>query len=790
MSSKEGKKDSFGEKFCDLELTNDEVERLKKCMEDEKFRGLFKEYAEEISNPENRKRYEEEITMLEKERGMDVKFINPNPGHVMKTTLNGKEKCFINICTNEALGKPKSQASVQGSTKGMQWAIPHSVSQARNDIDRAGNKCVVYDVVFHPDTYYMCTKNERFKKMIHDTALDAVERRFDITLDKNNLKFPNIKFKGTPISSVIRTPSDKSKDDGSTTNGPPTTDWMMKSKLQSGLKSNADTQIKTKNSEKIEKELNIKTIVPDYTITHRGYFDMQDFSMVPGCKNLSSRPKELIISVNLPKITAANSVNLEVFEKRLKLKSAEPVKYQLDVALPHPVDESKGCAKFDKSQRKLLVTLEVLEPPPIPQIIPMLKDDRLTEYAKKKAALTTEQKQAEEKAKVKKPKFTEDNRIHYQQGINYRDDDDDEEEENGDEVEEKEFDRSTLPLVHTSKYLVEMIYKHEEGLLRKCPQYIYFQDDEYVSIVIDVSHIFKESIWYVIYDDKLQFVCLSECIEGEMVNSLISLWVFFDDGNLADPSRSRIDISASNVVINLRKSKTGIKWNKMMAGIDPHNLHTRLFATNRNICDLYTMTQKQGQDYQPAPFHVCKANKNEKDFLVLEIEPKNNPKSAKTPKENGQSKDESSKKHQQDNNKSEAKSNKEKSAPKTNDDGKQKKKQQPPQTPTPTTTQANGDNNHRQARVRNLGEQLRELKLNDNDTKHQDAADTDSDDELCEAGEPQITNGTSTTEPPSTRLVIEHKNGVGDKKEIVDNHKSSSAVKLSTSKLAFQLDDN
>ena len=55
---------------------------------------------------------------------------------------------------------------------------------------------MVYDVVFHPDTYYMLTKNERFKQMIHDTAIDAVERRFEITLDKDNVKAPKMKFKG------------------------------------------------------------------------------------------------------------------------------------------------------------------------------------------------------------------------------------------------------------------------------------------------------------------------------------------------------------------------------------------------------------------------------------------------------------------------------------------------------------------------------------------------------------------------------------------------------------------
>lgn len=42
----------------------------------------------------------------------------------------------------------------------------------REDFDVKGNKCHVYDVVFHPDTYKM-SSNPAFLKMVHDTALDG-----------------------------------------------------------------------------------------------------------------------------------------------------------------------------------------------------------------------------------------------------------------------------------------------------------------------------------------------------------------------------------------------------------------------------------------------------------------------------------------------------------------------------------------------------------------------------------------------------------------------------------------
>ena len=54
-----------------------EVEQLKKALQKDEFRKLLVEYAKEISDPENRKRYEKEIAQLERDRGQEVKFLHP-----------------------------------------------------------------------------------------------------------------------------------------------------------------------------------------------------------------------------------------------------------------------------------------------------------------------------------------------------------------------------------------------------------------------------------------------------------------------------------------------------------------------------------------------------------------------------------------------------------------------------------------------------------------------------------------------------------------------------------------
>nr|CAB3226521.1 protein kintoun [Phallusia mammillata] len=668
----------FGEKLEELDLSQEEIDRLAKCMKDEKFRDLLREYAEEISDPENRKRYEEEIAMLERDRGMDVKFINPKPGHVLKTSINGKQKCFVNICTNENLGQPRSRPSMQGNTRGMQWSIPHSVSQDREDVDKAGNKCMVYDVVFHPDTYYLLKKNSRFKKMIHDTALDAVERQFSVKLDKVNVKTPKMQFKGLPMSSVIRTPHANDTSDSSSSQSQDEVDVKLKPSYQPTDNGSANVSTQSPNTaqaqpfpilkEEVKKVKQTKQkakgddvewgyIEPEYSIMHRGYFDMQNYTNAPNAAS-DTWPKELVINIDLPLLSAANSVNLEVFERRLRLESVKPAKYKLDFELSYPVDENKGFAKFDKSRHRLTVTLEVLPAPPPPKLIPFtspplvneiqtdqcdVKDESQTNAnnteentnavptdsssteihmtnSTKDAAVETDRKPPVKQTPgpqepAKQPHFFQEGSRHYQEGVHWRDDDD----LHDDPV--YNADTKFPPITKNSTFLIDMVRKYE-GLIRRCPQYAFHQDDHYVTFIIEVPHIFEESLWYAVYDRMLQFCCLSECLDDDMVNSVFQLWIEFDDDCRIDPQRSRVDVSGNNAVFCLRKTKSRKSWNFLKAGFDKEKLETRRFATDRNVCELYTLVYNHAEKMKSTPISVCKVVKQEQDLLILELEPK------------------------------------------------------------------------------------------------------------------------------------------------------------------------
>jgi dynein assembly factor 2 len=369
------------ERLQELNLTNEELERLTEAFKKEEFRKLFLEYAEEISNPENRAQYENEIRQLENERGMDVKFINPEPGYVIKTTLGGKTKAFINICKSELIGKPSSTKKVgSDGRQGLSWSLPHSFSPPREDMSRNKDKCQVYDVVIHPDTYRMAESNSRFKKMVNDMAIEGICKQFDVELDTKNIKFPKMKYKGTVTPTVLRTrlsgdaaPKKQSDPDDILNSFPyPYDNQTSEEKaLQRQQEIDERQAKKAKAKEKIQEvdkkvETENEYAIPKYSITHRSVVDMQDYVDSPNVRT-DTRPTALVIEIFLPLLSSAAPVQLDIFEKQLKLVSDKPAKYKLAIDLPYLVDESQGSAKFDKARRKLLVTLPVVPfPAPSP----------------------------------------------------------------------------------------------------------------------------------------------------------------------------------------------------------------------------------------------------------------------------------------------------------------------------------------------------------------------------------------------------------------------------------------
>ena len=332
-----------------IDLSKNEISRIAKALKEEEFVKLLADYAREIHDPENKKKYEAEIAAMEEQRGCAVTFINPTPGYVIKSrNLETGKKVFVNICSDGNVGKPSSKAERVGGSQGLSWAIPYSQSQPRKDIDRGGDSCEVYDVIFHPDTLYLAGRDPRMKGLVHSTAMDALDTAFQAKCDKVNLKFPRMKFKGVFRPTILRKPLSDASPNSPLPSAAPTI-----AELAPELASAA------------------KTIRPVYSIKYRSTGDLQDHIITPQETVISGRPRELVVEVLLPLLDSAAGVDLDVQERSLSLVREEEPQYRLHLTLPYPVDEEKGSAKFDKSHKVLAVTLPV-------KAAPQLKAERLS----------------------------------------------------------------------------------------------------------------------------------------------------------------------------------------------------------------------------------------------------------------------------------------------------------------------------------------------------------------------------------------------------------------------------
>lgn len=199
----------------DLDLSAEEAERLQRAFRDERFRELFAEYAAELTDPEQRRLYEEEVAALERERGVEVRFVHPTPGFVLRTSQAGSRRCYINVCSNALMGEPRARAE----RGGQRWELPYSLAPGREELRPAGRRRLLYDVVFHPAALRLAARSARFRRLLCDTALEAVERHCGVGLDRNNATvLRGVSYKGVPQAPIIRSPlpggAPKPPDDG------------------------------------------------------------------------------------------------------------------------------------------------------------------------------------------------------------------------------------------------------------------------------------------------------------------------------------------------------------------------------------------------------------------------------------------------------------------------------------------------------------------------------------------------------------------------------------------------
>lgn len=243
------------------------------------------------------------------------------------------------------------------------YSLPYSLAPPRRDQDKKGELCHVYDCVFHPDAMHLANKNDSFRKLMNDTAIDGVQKAFKVELDRQNIKFPKMSFKGMAKPTVVRKRSDNPPEDlePSPIDGiyPP-----MPSK----------TTIKPVSLILTDDNPTNKYTTPKYKIVQRRDIEYHEFTNELDAKLNVLIPKELVVTIDLPLLNCTLDANLDVTSNQIYLCSEKPSKYKLKVQLPYTVNEVNGTAKFDKSKRQLVITLPVIKEKKM-KITDLLRED-------------------------------------------------------------------------------------------------------------------------------------------------------------------------------------------------------------------------------------------------------------------------------------------------------------------------------------------------------------------------------------------------------------------------------
>lgn len=343
-------------------MTEQEMTNMTAALKDPEFRKLLAEYCSEMSDPANQALYEQELTQYEAERGIDLTFITPEPGFVIKTVVDGREKAFINVSRNGKVERPTSRYACDAhGQRGLQWSIPLTQAPPRLDYDNRKQKCTVYDVVFHPDTLHLAARNQEFRRLVISTACDAVESAFQVSLDRVNVRFPKLTFKGTPRPTVIRkrattrtTTSSSSEGDES---GCSLADHLCPGVNMANL--NGDRAPIVIGGGDAEVGDHSQFAVPTYKLVHRMGVDMHEMTHERDAKLNAAVPKELVVTVDLPLLRTSQHVKLDVRGRSFQLVCEIGQRYRLDLTLPYAVLEQSGRAQFDGERRQLAVTLPV-----------------------------------------------------------------------------------------------------------------------------------------------------------------------------------------------------------------------------------------------------------------------------------------------------------------------------------------------------------------------------------------------------------------------------------------------
>lgn len=142
-----------------------------------------------------------------------VVVINPQPEFVIKSKLISVQnrpselpslkvgtKVFINLCHDDKVPKPDVKfdpAIVYPLIINDQWEIPIITSSAREDSDKKGALCYVWDCCINSQCAQWIRKEYQLREIVVEWCLESCDLSELIEISRDKISFPKLKSKGS-----------------------------------------------------------------------------------------------------------------------------------------------------------------------------------------------------------------------------------------------------------------------------------------------------------------------------------------------------------------------------------------------------------------------------------------------------------------------------------------------------------------------------------------------------------------------------------------------------------------
>ena len=294
-------------------------------------------------------------------------YIVPEPGFCIKCSTTKGGKIFINLCKHERIAEPIPLEPEEQEDDAIKFKIPLSCGQAREDKDKNGSPCRVYDVIVNPNTIKRCTEDNDFRRFVAALCMTWIKQKSEPHLNADEFKSLNFRCKGVPEAQRIRLSA----------NPTPANAMGDEIKLPS-TKSNATAPAPAGGRGKLVQEMTPPTAAktaaaakpePSYQISNEGSYDWTAHAKPARHPNFrDSPPRCFNVVITIPGLQTIREVDVQVVRGRsLELTYVDQIdepsgKPFLTIPLAFHVDEEPQSAKFIKAKSELRLVLQVRLP--------------------------------------------------------------------------------------------------------------------------------------------------------------------------------------------------------------------------------------------------------------------------------------------------------------------------------------------------------------------------------------------------------------------------------------------